>query len=820
MLNANLLAVVYALGLFLWGAISEGSYPSKRFVDYLGYYAVAVLVIKYAARIASKLLTFKDTGQRAFVDDVGITMRSSCDGLAKQSCSAPDQNLGLGCNWIDDACIQLPSFQTDLLPDALLILSIFVHRVGQTRLGMWAPHGDGDDDENTDGGNDDGGDENNDYAGEGAGGGGRANNLLLAEAESSLVDNRQQQDQDAGGASAGGASAGGATASAGAEANDDDDDDDDDDDAMVRPSTTATISRIGTDYYTASFAIQSLALVVSILGYGPGFSTVQEQSVSPSAIVLENVVPVAFVLYLVFQLLLIIIDRVLYMLHSNRLKRYFHVVIVILIHVLVFIVLPRQTKKPFDKNKVVQLWYLIQCFYLFVSAAQVKAGYQSKGARDIAEQQQQQSKMLKARLLQAKIRTVVYYNIPFLYEARSVLDWACTTTALSLTQYLKMEGIRKDLIQTHLNRLAEEKDGRSIGTKQGRCAKCIGILIFFVVICVILFPLILMSVAQQNSKPLPPIRAELSLQLATFEPLYVMDDIPKQINETAYQWLEGEQYTLPGLTQDNVHVTTLGDDSKSVWPISPTSRDSMVNALQRALNPADLKLRMAARWTFNRDVAEELASTVAQETHGSMQRELNVTEIDSMLKAMSNSSVVVPLPDLVPAFIHLGSGSSTNALRQTLPLNAIKEYISCSLQRTELPGDSRVEWWEVRMTGPPQWARERSDTSTQIEIVTFSDKVIQPTYTFLTNYGIVGLYVSIVLVVGKFMRMLVTDLSTRIRVEDMPNVEALRNLCMAICTSRSLQPPDLVLEEELYHMLISIYRRDDALFAWTSLKPE
>ena len=110
--------------------------------------------------------------------------------------------------------------------------------------------------------------------------------------------------------------------------------------------------------------------------------------------------------------------------------------------------------------------------------------------------------------------------------------------------------------------------------------------------------------------------------------------------------------------------------------------------------------------------------------------------------------------------------------------------------------------------------------SSQIEMVTFSDQVIQPTYTFLTNYGIVGLYVSIVLVVGKFMRMLVTDLSTRIRYEDMPQVDTLRNLCMAICTARSLQPPDLVLEEELYHMLISIYRRDDALFAWTSLKPE
>ena len=689
MLNANLLAVVYALGLFMWGAISEGTYPSKRFVDYLGYYAVAVLVIKYAARIASKLMTFKDTGQRAFVDDVGITMRSSCDGLSELSCSAEDN-----CNWIDDACIKLPSFQTDLLPDALLILSIFVHRVGQTRLGMWVP-------ETLDM-------PAADDAGTGEGDG-RAD-TLLAEAESSLAGRDDEVSSVSGHH--------GEVAAAAAAGDDDDDDGGrgrggggggvNDSGAMLRPSVTITTAKIGEDYYTASFAIQCLALVVSILGYGPGFSTVQEQSVSsPSAIVLENVVPVAFVLYLVFQLLLIIIDRVLYMLHSNRFKRYFHVVIVILIHVLVFIVLPRQTKKPFDKNKVVQLWYLIQCFYLFVSAAQVKVGYQSKGARDIAEQEQQQSETLKTRLLQAKVSTVVYYNVPFLYEARSVLDWACTTTALSLTQYLKMEGIRKDLIQTHLNRLAEEKNGRSIGTKQGRCAKCVGILIFIVVICVILFPLVLMSVAQQNSKPLPPVRAELSLQLATFEPLYVMDNLPKPIDQfdsSAYSWMSDRQYLIPGLSSDNVHVTTLGNESKSVWPISPTSRDSMVNALQRASDtPADLKLHMWARWTFNRDVAQELASTVAPESTGSLQRELNVSEVVLMLAAMSDPSVIVPLPALVPAFVHLGSSSSTNALRGGLPTNAKNEYISCSLQRTELPGDSRVEWWEVRMTTPPRW---------------------------------------------------------------------------------------------------------------------
>ena len=528
----------YALALFMWGAISKGAYPSKRFVDYVGFYAVAVLVIKYAARIASKFIVFKDNGQRAFADDLGITMRSGCDGLSELSCSAG--NKPDNCHWIDEACVQLPSFQTDLVPDALLILSIFVHRVGQTRLGMWAPKEDGDN-------SNEGAEGREDEDGRVA--------VLLAEAESSLQDSEHSQ------ASANGNGSNGATSLP--------EIDRVEDDGSPLADSNTSAPKIGKDYYAASFSIQCLALVVSILGYGPGFSTVKEQSVaSPSAIVLENVVPVAFVLYLVFQLVLIILDRVLYMVLSTRWKMYFHLVIVILIHVLVFIVLPRQTKKTFDENKVVQIWYLMQCVYLFVSAAQVKAGFQTKGARDIAAQHNMET--INNRLLQAKVSTVVYYNIPFLYEARSVLDWACTTTALSLTQWLKMEGIRKDLIQTHLNRLAEGKAGRNIGTKQGRCAKCVGILIFVVVVCIILFPLVLMSVAQQNSKPLPPTRAELSLQLATFEPLYVMDDIPVPINKfdnTVYNWMEARQYLIPGLSADNVHVTTLGTESKSVWPI-------------------------------------------------------------------------------------------------------------------------------------------------------------------------------------------------------------------------------------------------------------
>jgi hypothetical protein len=365
-----------------------------------------------------------------------------------------------------------------------------------------------------------------------------------------------------------------------------------------------------------------------------------------------------------------------------------------------------------------------------------------------------------------------------------------------------------------LNRLDEKKSGRNIGEVQGKCSKCVGILVFVLVIFVTLFPLLLMSVARKNSVTLPPVRAEMSLQLATYEPLFEMDNIPKVMNDpkvdqVGYNYLADNQYLIPGLKEENVYVTHLGNRSKSVWAISPSSRTDMKSALEHAAADEDFKLHVWVRWSFEREVEAELSSTVQSVASGSHRTTLDKKQVDQLSRAMTDPAVVVSLPEIVPLFVHLAAGDSTNTEVATLPQNARESYTSCSLQRNV---QNEIEWWELTSTKPSKWQRDN-----QVELISFSDQVIPPTYAFLTNYGIIGLYVSIVLVIGKFMRMFVTDLTTRIRYDSMPQVDTLRNLVTAISTSRSLDPPDLLLEEELYHLLISIYRRDDALFAWTAV---
>lgn len=92
--------------------------------------------------------------------------------------------------------------------------------------------------------------------------------------------------------------------------------------------------------------------------------------------------------------------------------------------------------------------------------------------------------------------------------------------------------------------------------------------------------------------------------------------------------------------------------------------------------------------------------------------------------------------------------------------------------------------------------------------------------TLLLPVNLLFADVSVVFVVGRFLRLVVDKISQRIIYEDMPFVEALVNLCNAIYIAR--EHSDLDMEEELYNLLVRLYRSPESLIAWTdpSLKQD
>ncbi|XP_015360713.1 piezo-type mechanosensitive ion channel component 2-like [Marmota marmota marmota] len=126
--------------------------------------------------------------------------------------------------------------------------------------------------------------------------------------------------------------------------------------------------------------------------------------------------------------------------------------------------------------------------------------------------------------------------------------------------------------------------------------------------------------------------------------------------------------------------------------------------------------------------------------------------------------------------------------------------------------NSNSEWWVLNLTGNRIYDQE----SQALELVVFNDKVSPPSLGFLAGYGIMGLYASVVLVIGKFVREFFSGISHSIMFEELPNVDRILKLCTDIFLVR--ETGELELEEDLYAKLIFLYRSPETMIKWTREK--
>lgn len=91
-------------------------------------------------------------------------------------------------------------------------------------------------------------------------------------------------------------------------------------------------------------------------------------------------VPVPFLIMLLAQFALIVIDRALYLRKYILGKLVFQVFIVFVMHIWMFFVLPGITQRSFveEDNLPPKLWYFTKCIYLILSAYQIRSGYPTR----------------------------------------------------------------------------------------------------------------------------------------------------------------------------------------------------------------------------------------------------------------------------------------------------------------------------------------------------------------------------------------------------------------------------------------------------------
>lgn len=101
-------------------------------------------------------------------------------------------------------------------------------------------------------------------------------------------------------------------------------------------------------------------------------------------------------------------------------------------------------------------------------------------------------------------------------------------------------------------------------------------------------------------------------------------------------------------------------------------------------------------------------------------------------------------------------------------------------------------------------------------MVVMNDEVIGSLFGNALNLSVVGLYATIVIAIGRFIRLIFDRISQRVIYEEMPNTEHLFEICEGIFIAQL--EGDLNRERRLYDMLIRLYRSPETLMKITGTK--
>ncbi|KAI1235616.1 hypothetical protein IHE44_0002498, partial [Lamprotornis superbus] len=572
-----------------------------------------------------------------------------------------------------------------------------------------------------------------------------------------------------------------------------------------------TQNHAATDVYAYMFLADVVDFIIIIFGFWAfgKYSAAADITSSLS----ENQVPEAFLFMLLFQFTTMVIDRALYLRKTVLGKLIFQVTLVFGIHFWMFFLLPAVTQRLFRQNTVAQLWYFVKCIYFGLSAYQIRCGYPTRILGNFLTKKYNH---LNLFLFQG------FRLVPFLVELRAVMDWVWTDTTLSLSNWMCVEDIYANIFIIKCSRETEKKYPQPKGQKKKKVVKYgMGGLIILFLVGIIWFPLLFMSLVRSVVGVINhPIDVTVALKLGGYEPLfstssqqqYIQPFTPEDYDELTAEF-ESEPLAMQFITlygHEDIVTARIEGSSGSLWSISPPSREQMRLELQNG--SSDITVHIS--WSFQRDLGKGGTVENAYGKHntdlqpGAHQR----LELAQMLDGSRDDPVV--LPKLFPKYIRAPTGLEAEPVKQLLP-DDVESYLDVEVQlkrerRGSGPGEHFVEWWVLRPKDAPP------HEGNVLPMIIFNDKVSPPSLGFLAGYGIMGLYVSIVLVIGKFVRGFFSEISHSIMFEELPCVDRILKLCQDIFLVR--ETGELELEEELYAKLIFLYRSPETMIKWTREK--
>ncbi|XP_077232288.1 piezo-type mechanosensitive ion channel component isoform X2 [Tasmannia lanceolata] len=305
---------------------------------------------------------------------------------------------------------------------------------------------------------------------------------------------------------------------------------------------------------------------------------------------LEDQFPKEFVFVLMIIFFLIVLDRIIYLWSFAMGKVIFYLFNLFLFTYSVteyaWYMEPSHQRAGFALRAI----YLTKAVSLALQALQIRYGIPHKST-------------LYRQFLTSKIAQInylgfrLYRALPFLYELRCVLDWSCTTTSLTMYDWLKLEDIHASLYlvkcDADLNR-AKHKQGE----KQSKMTKfCSGICLFLVLLCVIWAPMLMYSSGNPTNIANPIKDASVQIDIKTRDGRLTLyqtslcetlkwEDLP------VYSDLDPHGYLVTYNVKD-IQLICCQPDASTLWLVPHVVQTRFVKSLW--------DMNISFSWVFTRD---------------------------------------------------------------------------------------------------------------------------------------------------------------------------------------------------------------------------
>lgn len=523
----------------------------------------------------------------------------------------------------------------------------------------------------------------------------------------------------------------------------------------------------------------------------------------------------------------------------------------------------RDVAIPLRFNATLCAYYVFWIFYFAACMHQYRLGLPALDVdllRPTTDPQQQGYLMEKIRYFYY----CIHYALPFVEDLRIIIDWTVVRTSLDLWMYWKVEDAHSFLFRTrHMmftrrqSFFAEERDWVEKLFN--------GWLLVILIVAVILMPIIVFSPITPFPRSMPVSWASVKLT-ATFatscEDLVdrACDTVTVNLFEADaqhyYEWTDGSAMSRwyfnanPAAPTDvDLQEVSWGPHSSSVFDVSPPVAWKVGERLRAgtAATPSMIRIKlsfsMLQKGYVSQTLYTELCTTSTPNVPKSTTWPVGLATCGydkNMFQDVADwwskyafsggvhDSVVLPirLPNIWMPSVKLWRSREPEILKRatvsedrnlqprfTVNFTMANSRLLCDAGNTsdaQLP----ASWCQ----SDEQWGMFTPSGNKTLRILFELEKGAQISSDTTSSFGsVMGLYVGLVFVVGRYIRTAFQDSSKRAVYEEIPDVGVFLDLCTAIQLAR--EHGDLRTEFQLYYELMKVLRSTDLLLTTGGHEP-